>query len=543
MLGIFAFVAAGLYLPAWLPSGQVVSSASLEKPNIILIGLDSLRPDHIGYFGHQDAHTPTIDRFLASSVVFTNAYTPLARTFPSWVSILTAKYPLRSHARANLVAPDRVVANDMLAKRLQADGYFTIYGTDETRFTDITQAYGFDRLIGPAGGAAEFLLGSLSDFPLSNLLLNVPAGKYLFPYQYANRAADVTYRPEQFLALVKAGLAHRPQGPVFLSLHLCLPHWPFKWARDGFAPDASTASRYQGSIAAVDAQLSSLLSLLQEAGLLDHSIVVLLSDHGVTLGARGDRVIAKERYVGDPKQMKAVTVMKLGSAPEMTTDFKRDYSVIASYGQGTDVLSLKQNHVLMAFNGFGLQWPAKKVGAFVSLFDIAPTVLGYLHLQPLHLADGISLGAYFSSRPAPQSLPRTFFIETGDKLAETEVDQIDVAAVVKGAINAYRVDIGSGRLVLTDSAEKNIVENKQHAIIWRDWLLARYPADVRYQMVPDPADGKKKVLLPKRTDPYFVLVNLKTGQWTVGLSSAFAKSAPVVDLMRQFRAFYGSEVA
>jgi len=58
------------------------------KPNVIIIGLDSLRPDAIN---RKD--TPAIYHFLASSHTFTRAYTPLARTFPSWVSLLTATYP------------------------------------------------------------------------------------------------------------------------------------------------------------------------------------------------------------------------------------------------------------------------------------------------------------------------------------------------------------------------------------------------------------------------------------------------------------------
>jgi hypothetical protein len=57
-----------------------------------------------------------------------------------------------------------------------------------------------------------------------------------------------------------------------------------------------------------------------------------------------------------------------------------------------------------------------------------------------------------------------------------------------------------------------------------------------------PARAEKKKVIP----PYFVLVNVKTGQWTVGLSNAwdssFAKSAPLDGLLRQLKDFYGNEM-
>ena len=221
-----------------------------------------------------------------------------------------------------------------------------MYGTDETRFTDITKAYGFDRIIGPKGGAVEFLLGALSDFPLTNLLINLPIGRFLFPYNYADRAADITYRPEAFLRLVKVALANRPNQPVFLAVHLCLTHWPFRWAQDGQSDDVTipigTQHRWGGCAA------WEFAANIQQAGLLDHSIVVLLSDHGVTLGMRGDRIVTEKNYRGDPKQMKSISGAKLGSAPEFTLDFRHDYTINTSYGQGTES-SKKPNKIMFSW--------------------------------------------------------------------------------------------------------------------------------------------------------------------------------------------------
>src|SRR5690606_868871 len=56
------------------------------KPNIVIIGLDSLRYDAVG---RRPSLTPSIDAFMKESVSFSDATTPLARTFPSWVSLIT----------------------------------------------------------------------------------------------------------------------------------------------------------------------------------------------------------------------------------------------------------------------------------------------------------------------------------------------------------------------------------------------------------------------------------------------------------------------
>lgn len=519
------------------------ASSKASAPNIILIGLDSLRPDYIHFLGNKQIHTPHIDHFLQTAVVLSNAYTPLARTFPSWISILTAKYPLHHHARMNLANPAPILQNDNLAKKLKNHGYFTIYGTDEMRFTDITSAYGFDRIIGPKGGAVEFLLGSLSDFPLTNLLINLPIGKWIFPYNFGNRAADITYQPDRFLSLVQDGIAHRPDKPVLLAIHLCLSHWPFRWAQDGQTRRATILDRYKNSIEAIDAQLGELLDILQQAALLDNSVVVLLSDHGVTLGMDGDRSISKKHYCGGRRKLNLVSAYKLGSAPDFTLDIKQNYTISTSYGQGTDVLSLKQNHILLAFKRFGLPLVPHQINEFSSVLSIAPTILDYLHYPPIPDGDGRSLKeAIFAKAKTQSSLP--FFIETGDKVAEMETNHIFIEKVLKHTVSAYRLDKENGLLVLIPEAEKSLIANKQHAILSGDWLLAHYPAEMRYQLKPIVPNKKNQPvpLMPVKIDPYFVLVNLKTGKWTVDLSSSFAKKAPIAKLMTQLKTFYGNEV-
>lgn len=516
-------------------------SSQDKRPNIIVIGLDSVRPDHVHQLSHQNINTKNIDHFLQSAAVFSEAYTPLARTYPAWISLLTAKYPKHNHARMNLVAPGAVLANDNLARHLQTLGYQTIYGTDETRFTDITTAYGFDVLLGPRGGAAEFLLAGMSDFPLTNLLVNLPVGRYLFPYHYGNRAADVTYRPENFLNLVKHGLAQRDDRPVFIALHLCLSHWPFTWADEDQMHAELLSQRYRRGVEGVDQQFGHLIQLLADAGVLQHSLVVLLSDHGTALGMPGDRLLIEKKYRGDKKNLHQVMRYKLETAPEFTLDFKHDFSMATSYGQGTDVLSPKQYHVVLAMRGFGVPVATKKVSQLSSLLDVAPTVLELLQLPPLQHVDGVSLASALDDKSMPAYSKRPFFMETGDKIAEIETNNIQAEKVVMRMAHAYHVDANDGLLQLNPAAAQGMIAAKQLAVRSGDWLLAYYPASTRAGLVRD-ASGSKLVIKEQTTRPYFVLVNLRTDEWTIGLDSPWGRQAPRMALLSKLKNFYGAEI-
>ncbi len=601
-LGLIFFSLVGLTLLASLVNDFSAQTryhvtGTPAKPNIILIGLDSLRPDYTGYFGSALNHTPHIDQFLRKAVTFKEVYTPLARTFPAWVSILTGKHPKNSHARINLGYAAPVVTNDTLARQLKAANYATIYATDEKRFSNITEDYGFDQLIGPSMGLNDFILGGLSDFPLTNLLVNLPIGRFLFPYNYANRAAAITYEPDRFLQLVKAGLQRREDKPLFLALHFCVTHWPFTWANDRQPVHLMMNERYRSSVAKVDQQLGDLLQILKENGLLGNSIVVLLSDHGTSFGLPGDRLLDQRHYHGDPARLKWVTVNQLSQPDGDSLDLEKSYSLNTAYGQGTDVLSLKQYQVLLAFqylvsavpanagidhlvsmertskayariqqgesrfsplrtphrekltgtadfassarNSIASLFPAHAVQERGSLLDIAPTLLALLHLPPMKQMDGLSL-VPFLFKAGKAALPaRPLYLETGYSVSELETNKIEVEKVISRTIHLYQVNPENGYLYIKPSADAAVLENKQRAILFGPWLLARYPALQRTRLI------RSRGSLDFKTEvqpAYYLLANIQTGEWTMELDTTFAKKAPVAELRKKLKAFYGGEL-
>ena len=64
-----------------------------RPPNLVLITVDTLRPDHLGYGGSPRATSPHLDRLSQEGVVFDNAHSVSGWTLPSVATIFTGRYP------------------------------------------------------------------------------------------------------------------------------------------------------------------------------------------------------------------------------------------------------------------------------------------------------------------------------------------------------------------------------------------------------------------------------------------------------------------
>ena len=502
-------VLAGILLFQWTryitPS---VDAATATKPNIILIGVDSLRPDFLGFFGYETI-TPHIDRFLEKSTVFSESLTPLARTYPAWVSILTGKYPKEDGVRFNLAGQIHFDLKQTLPNLLREDGYKTIYATDETRFSNIDQNFGFDKIVTPPIGFNDFFIGSLNDFPLSNLLVNTFIGKYLFPYSYGNRAVFITYNPNSFLTLLKPTLEEQRTKPIFLAVHFCLPHFPYVWA--GYPFSRHSRHNYQAAIHRADLQVYNLLQMLKQNNLLAHSIVVLLSDHGESIELPGDRITDPELYI--PKHH---------SIPHFYPPSADSEKVNQSAGHGTDVLGLSQYHNLLAFRFFGV--PHQQINIIpghVSLLDIKPTLLTILKL-PDNNPSGKSLVQAISGKKLQLTSAQDFFVESDFSPASVRTVHPETRKVLFEGIDFFQINPITTQLTVKPSMVNLILSSKQYADYYKNWVLALYPQN-------------KKMMTP-------ILVNLQTGAWTDDLKTPLAQQAPVNHMLHALQQFYGRDI-
>ena len=483
--------------------------------NVILIGIDSLRPDHVEFFGSPWTHTPHLDTFLQQAITFKQAYTPYGRTYPSWVSILTGLYPPHHGARYNLINPNKIHHLEYnLASLLQQHGYQTLYATDENRFSNIDQRFYFDHIIGPKMGFNDFLLGSANDFPLSNLIINSHIGHWLFPYTYANRAASATYNPHTFINLLNRSLNQlTPHKPTLLAVHLCLPHWPYLWQQSVSDTPNSTQhmqALYRKAINRVDVQFENLINVLKQHQLLGNAWVVVLSDHAEGLALKKDLLINQKNYLAGPK-----SDSNLLSRLDHSKTLK--YGLQFSAGHGTNVLSPIQFQPLLAIRGYGSHQTAAHVMQHpVSLLDIKVTLADLLGLVPSH-QDGFSLKSSVLQGAEPPH-PRNFYFESGLLIDAIKTTHPNLATVIKQGLGFYKIDPYNGHLVIRDNKDAYISNSKQYAIYRTPWLLAYYP------------------ISPQRT--LHILVNVKQQQWTDDLSLAWAQQAPLAAMRKALQQMY-----
>lgn len=424
-----------------------------DAPHVVILGVDSLRNDMSEALEDGRSLTPRIDAFLQGAHRFDDTISPLARTYGSWVSILTGRHPVTTHARFNLMPRSLVQEGDTLADALRSSGYHSVYATDEVRFANFDESYGFDQFITPPVGASDFLLGTIGDLPLVNLVAVTAAGRHLFPALHANRAVYVSYQPGDFVDRLDDEIV--VTQPSFLVIHLTLGHWPYSWA-GGRKPSTPPAYRdaYRRSISAVDSQFDAVVRMLERKGVLDNAIVVVLSDHGEALGFPSDTML---RQTGTPD------------------DIWRSI-----WGHGTSVVSPHQYSVLLALRGFGravlpgaaghYDWPA-------SLEDIRPTLQEFVTGRPPAAVDGLSLLPYLAGQqPAAALAARLRYTETCFNTPMMLTGRYEDSGLVNEAIEYYELAPESGWVQLRPDRLHELMAKKQRAVLSKDALLAVIPS-------------------------------------------------------------------
>jgi arylsulfatase A-like enzyme len=228
-----------------------------EAPNVVLISVDTLRADHLGCYGAPAVETPAIDRLAAEGVRFQHAYSPAPLTLPAHWTIHTGIEPWRHGVLDNgMVLRERPATT--LAERFSEAGYDT--AAFVAAFV-LNRAFGLDR------GFRHYDDGPGSDAELDQLFHSTaPADERV------SRAHHWLRRPRS--------------QPFFLWLHLYDPHSPYE------PPSAFRklyADRpYDGEIAFVDMQLARLLTAIESSPEGVRTLIVLLSDHGESLGEHGE---------------------------------------------------------------------------------------------------------------------------------------------------------------------------------------------------------------------------------------------------------------
>lgn len=260
------------------------------RPNIVLYVIDTLRADHVSALGYGRETTPHIDRWSKQGALFTHAWSTSPWTKPSMVSVFTSLHvPTHRAAQHGQGIPDTVAT---LVTLLEDAGYNT-YGATDNPFTgkDSNLHRGYDlfmertRVQDEYPGMASSAAINTIAFEWLKRKTRPPFFLYLhtmdphMPYepppphhrQWADPAEDAEFK-QWYGALARVrpfggGMLARPQDCLSL----------------GIPQDVLTRrmiDRYDGEIAHNDARFNELMVHLKEKGLLDNTIVAILSDHG-----------------------------------------------------------------------------------------------------------------------------------------------------------------------------------------------------------------------------------------------------------------------
>lgn len=228
----------------------VCMSRPANSLNLIIITIDTLRPDHLGCYGYDSIKTPNIDGLADNGVLFSNAYSPVPLTFPSHVSMMTGQYPIRHGVQNNcsFVLDDSAVT---LAELLKKKGYTT--GAIVASFV-LASSFGLDQ------GFDHY-----DDLFLQH---NVERPDYSKDHRIARTVTD----------LAKEWIQDNHQKPFFLWVHYFDPHSPY--TPPSPFDESYKNDPYDGEIAYTDHQVGLFLEELRKLSLLDSTCIVLVGDHG-----------------------------------------------------------------------------------------------------------------------------------------------------------------------------------------------------------------------------------------------------------------------
>jgi len=235
----------------------ILSGAALAwgaDVNVLLITIDTLRPDRLSCYSPKHVQTPRIDSLAAKGVLFERAFAHEPMTLPSHANILLGMTSLAHGVIDNGIS---IVPRDIqgLAKILKGGGYAT--------------------------GAF------VSAFPLDSRF-GLNQGFDLYDDRYPSRPAPgcEAERPaEKTIAAAREWLSAR-KAKWFCWVHLWDPHAPY-------APPEPFASRfrndpYSGEVAYVDEALGRLLDDVEKIWGSGRTLIIVTADHGESLGEHGE---------------------------------------------------------------------------------------------------------------------------------------------------------------------------------------------------------------------------------------------------------------
>jgi arylsulfatase A-like enzyme len=363
----------------YLPSGGLAM-------NVILVILDSLRKDHVGAYGNDRIQTPTLDTVAKEGLRFTRAHPDAMPTIPARRAIHTGTrtFPLKPPAYGWSTIPDE---QPTLAETLKSEGYGTYFVTDTYHQFTGNFGRGFEVYNRIRGQERDLYKNPfvISEEEMRERYLIQGKGKkarqYLANVQ-GRKGEEDWFAPRVFLAAIDMlEEAARRKEPFLLVADCYDPHEPWdppeeyvslydegyegkdplnsNYGSDDYLTDRQLLrmrALYAGEVTMADRWLGNFLQKAHDLGVMQNTLLVVVSDHGHAFGEQG--VTGKPPY--------------------------------ALWSELTDI-------VLFVRHPEGRR-AGQASDHFASTHDVAPTILGMLGIPPLKAMGGQDLSVLFDGK-------------------------------------------------------------------------------------------------------------------------------------------------
>lgn len=281
--GLYGPLAVGLSPSLWL--GGCSKRYRRDRPNIILITLDTTRADHLGCYGYKRPTSPNLDKLAGESVLYTKAIAPSSWTLPSHASLFTGKFTSSHGARYDPEGPLR------LLNAIKGPEAWRIYRARGLAQDEVTLA----QILKETG----YTTGAVAGGPWLKRVFGLDKG---FEYYDDAQISTLNGRLARQVTTSAANWVDKSRKKeFFLFLNYFDPHTPygppegFAWA---FLPKGAKLgirklsakekiALYDAEILYMDHYIGKLLQRLKDLNLYENTWIIVTADHGELLGEHG----------------------------------------------------------------------------------------------------------------------------------------------------------------------------------------------------------------------------------------------------------------
>jgi arylsulfatase A-like enzyme len=258
----------------------------MRKPNLLLVGIDSLRADHMSLYGYPRLTTPHLDKFAKGGTAFTNTFSPHIPTTPGYTSMFTGMDTFGMDVVALRHEGGLGSHLTTLAEILAGSGY----NTSCVGFSGNPASRGFQKYLDFLGWGSwaegrSPKAENLNAVAIPELKRLAGEKKPFFLFLRHMDPHSPYLPPRPFERIFYDGNELDPKNK---SLDPVMKFKPFcdyfaSWFPPGCTDKEYIIAQYDGALAYMDSCVGNIFATLRSLGVEEETLVVIDSDHGETL--------------------------------------------------------------------------------------------------------------------------------------------------------------------------------------------------------------------------------------------------------------------